>query len=230
MCRYLIMRWLFLLIIFLYTQLSFSQTYHQLLTSTKAKKDSLYKEYQKADSLGKEKIIEQTANLLVDQLTTNIFPKWYGTEWDYEGYTNVPQQGQVACGYFVSTPLKHVGFNLNRYKLAQKYSHAIVKTLCNNIQYIRENDTEKLFHYINSKPNQLYVVGLDNHVGFLLKEKTGIYFIHSSYLDPVAVVKEKAAESEALLSSGLFVLGHFSSNRLIIKSWLAGELIEIIKN
>jgi hypothetical protein len=162
-------------------------------------------------------------------LIDNIFPAWYGTEWDYNGYSNVPQKGIIACGYFVSTTLKHIGFNLNRYKLAQQYSSAIVKSLCDNIQYVRNNDTEKLFNYINSKPNQLYVVGLDNHVGFISKEEDGVYFIHSSYLEPVAVIKEKAETSEALIGSNLFVLGHLSGNTTVIKSWLTDAQISIKK-
>jgi hypothetical protein len=49
--------------------------------------------------------------------------------WDYNGYTNTPKNGVIACGYFVSTTLKHFGFNLNRYDVAKKYSSSIVKTL-----------------------------------------------------------------------------------------------------
>jgi len=185
--------------------------------------------YQGGDSIKQHKSISASKNYIYTQLINTVFPSWYGTEWDYNGYSNVPKQGQIACGYFVSTTLKHIGFNLNRYKLAQQYSHGIVNTLCNNVQMINNNDTTKLFKYINSKPNQLYVVGLDNHVGFISKETDGIYFIHSSYIEPVAVIKEKASNSEALLSSNLFVLGHFSDNDIVIAAWLSDETIIIKK-
>ncbi|MCB0401017.1 MAG: hypothetical protein KDD41_02965 [Flavobacteriales bacterium] len=212
---------------FLFPGMVGAQTYHSVLSNVMAKKDSLAEVYRQGDSLIKEAVVQQVETLLYDELIEHVFPQWYGTEWDYEGYTNTPKQGKVACGYFVSTPLKHIGFQVNRYKLAQKYSHAIVQTLCSNIQYIRRNDTEKLFSYIQSGPNQLYVVGLDNHVGFISREATGIYFIHSSYIDPVAVVKERAQSSQALISSDLFVLGHFSKNTELLKKWLLGENIVI---
>src|SRR6478609_2933662 len=63
-------------------------------------------------------------------LYQKMVPYWLGTTWDFNGYTAIPGQGTVACGYFVSTTLRHMGVNVNRYKLAQQYSHAIVKSLC----------------------------------------------------------------------------------------------------
>ena len=206
-----------------------TKTYHQLLAEISTHKDKLKVSYLGGDSIKQHKSVSASKNYIYTQLIDNIFPKWYGTEWDYNGYSNQPKKGQIACGYFVTTTLKHIGFNLNRYKLAQQYSHSIVNTLCNNVQQIGNNDTIKLFSYINSKPNQLYIVGLDNHVGFISKEDKGIYFIHSSYLDPVAVIKEKAAFSDALLSSSLFVLGHFSENEEMVISWLTKKGISIKK-
>lgn len=206
-----------------------TKTYNQHLTEISTQKSKLSVSYQGGDSIRQHKSISASKNYIYTQLIDTVFPSWYGTEWDYNGYSNVPKQGQIACGYFVNTTLKHIGFNLNRYKLAQQYSHSIVNTLCNNVQFFRNNDTTKLFNYINSKPNQLYVVGLDNHVGFIAKETDGIYFIHSSYLEPVAVIKEKASNSDALLSSNLFVLGHFSENNQIVIDWLTQKEITIKK-
>lgn len=206
-----------------------TKTYNQQLAEISTQKSKLKVSYQGGDSIKQHKSVSASKTYLYTQLIDNIFPSWYGTEWDYNGISNVPTKGQIACGYFVTTTLKHIGFNLNRYKLAQQYSHSIVNTLCNNVQQIENNDTIKLFNYINSNPNQLYIVGLDNHVGFISKEDNGIYFIHSSYLEPVAVVKEKASVSDALLSSNLFVLGHFSTNDQIIQSWLIQKEISIKK-
>ena len=56
-------------------------------------------------------------------LVDSIFPYWYGTEWDFNGITESPRKGEIACGYFVSTTLKHMGIRLNRYKnLTKSYS------------------------------------------------------------------------------------------------------------
>lgn len=206
-----------------------TKTYNQLLAEISIQKNKLSDSYNSGDTIKQNKVISVSKNYVYTQLIDNIFPNWYGTEWDYNGYSNQPQKGQIACGYFVSTTLKHIGFNLNRYKVAQQYSHSIVNTLCKNVKQITNNDTLKLFSYINSNKNQLYIVGLDNHVGFISKENEGLFFIHSSYIDPVAVVKEKASESIALLSSNLFVLGHFSENDQIIKYWLTQNQISIKK-
>lgn len=166
------------------------------------------------DSLG-----EHLSKIMSD----NIFPYWYGTAWDYNGITEIPGSGKIACGYFVSTTLKHVGFNLNRYKLSQLYSHAIVKTLCKDL-YIYHS-VEKVVSHLMLSEDRLYVVGLDNHVGFLLKEGEDIYFIHSTYLSPGCVVKERAEVSAALNTSSKYVLGNLSGNDEILKKWVKGEVI-----
>lgn len=206
-----------------------TKTYNQHLAVILSEKGLLSASYLGGDSTKQHKSVSAAKDYIYTQLIDNIFPAWYGTEWDFDGYSNVPKKGQIACGYFVSTTLKHIGFNLNRYKLAQQYSSGIVKSLCNKIQYVRNNNTKKLFSYINSRSNQLYVVGLDNHVGFISKEEDGIYFIHSSYLEPVAVIKEKAQIAEALIGSDLFVLGQFTENDAIIESWLKNSVIAIKK-
>lgn len=204
-------------------------TYQQHLNELAVQKGKYYTSCKGGDSTKQYKSVSAAKAYIYTQLIDHIFPAWYGTEWDFNGVSNVPGKGQIACGYFVTTTLKHIGFNLNRYKLAQQYSHSIVNTLCTDVKVIGNNNTTKLFAYINSRPNQLYIVGLDNHVGFISKEKSGIYFIHSSYLDPVAVVKEKAPRAVALIGSNTFVLGAFTENDAIIKAWINNEEIYIKK-
>jgi hypothetical protein len=159
-------------------------------------------------------------------LVDSIFPYWHGTTWDFNGYTNVPNQGAVACGYFVSTPLKHLGFNLNRYKLAQQYSHSIVNTLCQNVKTISGH--QKFIEHMSTAVEGLYIVGLDNHVGFISKRKNKTTFIHSTYLQPSCVLEEGIEQSQALLYSNTFVLGNFSSNTAVIKKWLLNQTIAIV--
>jgi hypothetical protein len=60
----------------------------------------------------------------------------------------------------------------------------------------------------------------------MLYEGSEVYFIHSSYLDPVAVVREKASESKALATSRTFVMCNISSNEKLIKKWIMGEEIK----
>jgi hypothetical protein len=145
-------------------------------------------------------------------LSEVVFPYWYGTIWDYNGYTNTPKNGVIACGYFVSTTLKHFGFNLNRYDVAKKYSSSIVKTLCLD-DYETYNRYDKFLYEMYSKKIGLYIIGLSNHVGFIEKTKQGeLYFIHSNYMYPGVVCREKCSESMALQASTVFWVGNFSNN------------------
>ena len=77
-------------------------------------------------------------------LVNEIIPHWYGTEWDFNGYTAVPNQGVIACGYFVSTTLLHMGINVNRYKMAQQAGLYEAQTLAlseDNYRTIRGIDS-----------------------------------------------------------------------------------------
>lgn len=170
--------------------------------------------------------LDSLGSYLHEKLTSEIFPAWYGTTWDYNGYTNYPRKGEIACGYFVSTTLKHIGFNLNRYDLAKKYSSSIVKSLCDSSSTF--NDIEKMYEFINKQDDDLYVVGLSSHVGFIEKKDNEIYFIHSNYIGPVAVEKEIAIESEALNSSSVFVLGNISGNEILLEKWKNNTAFKIV--
>ena len=157
-----------------------------------------------------------------------LWSAWYGTEWDFNGYTHKPRNGQIACGYFVSTTLRDAGMKLNRYELAKLYSHAIVTNICDTVTKDL-NNLDSLVSYIASQPKDIYIVGLDSHVGFLIKEDAGIFFVHSNYIGPVAVTKELALESEALASSNRYVLGSILSNKGILEKWRKGQEIHIKK-
>lgn len=191
----------------------------------------LQKEYQKQLKIikSKKKNIKDIDSLgiyLHTKLTSEVFPAWYGTEWDYNGYTNTPREGIVACGYFVSTTLKHVGFNLNRFDLAKMYSSSIVKSLCETPATF--NNIDNMFAHILENGNYLYLVGLSSHVGFIEKKDGAIYFIHSNYIGSVAVEKELAKNSDALNSSDVFVLGNLTGNPELMKKWRGNIKINIV--
>ena len=202
------------------------QRYNQIRHQILAQRDVFRQEYEQAepDSL-KDSILKKAGIYLNERLAEEIFPAWYGTSWDFNGYTNKPQSGEIACGYFVSTPLKHVGVDFNRYKVAQQYSSAIVDLLCSEKKQFRE--LEKMLDYVESQPDDLYIVGLSNHVGFIRKSGIDIRFIHSSYYKPVAVVSEWAEESEVLGFSSIYVLGTLTSNPEFVRKWVLSEEIVV---
>jgi hypothetical protein len=204
------MRFSILLISFLSTcGISFSQSsYTQILSQIKIDKASLKKGVISDDSI---------KNYLLYQFETQIYPPWIGTPWDYNGYSNTPRQSTIACGYFVSTTLKHMGFNWNRYELAKMYSQQIVEDITDTA-FVFDNITQ-LCTYIRFQPDNLYIIGLGSHVGLILKRAGKIWFIHSNYYGNKGPDKENLFESDALKDSNVFWCGKFltPSN---IKMWL----------
>lgn len=157
-------------------------------------------------------------------LNNSIFPYWYGTAWDFNGVSNKPGEGEIACGYFVSTTLRHIEFRLNRFKLAQKASADIADYLCEKSSIKKFNKIENVkTHLLSKSNNRIYVVGLDYHVGFITKENDELFFIHSNYIDREGVVRERFDDSPALHASNLYVVGSVSDNIPFLEKWLRGE-------
>ena len=164
---------------------------------------------------------------LYQYLTDSIFPYWYGTPWDFNGTSQKPLQGQIACGYFVTTTLSHLEFYLPRVKMAQQAASKIIRSLCSDIKTF--NKINLLKKHIDKHKQGIFIVGLDTHVGFLWQSPEGLYFVHSSYSGNKQVSKEKWNISTVLNKSKLFVVGNLLDNSRIIKTWIMGENIKISK-
>ncbi len=166
--------------------------------------------------------IDSVSRAMTNLLLEGIIPYWYGTAWDFNGYTAKPKQGVIACGYFVSTTMLHAGFNLNRYKMAQKAS--MEEALClepKDSLFIRYTSRDKFVKEFSSNAKDgIYLVGLSFHVGYLYKSANDLFFIHSNYINQQGVIKEKAIESQALEASDVFVVADITNNQLLIKKWL----------
>ena len=199
-----------------------SISYQATLTSDNIDKRRLSKEYQQASNkiefLGK-------AGLILDSIIySHIIPYWYGTPWTFTGHTDTPQKGTIACGYFVSTTLKHAGFNLNRYKLAQAASKQAGEALVGkgNLKAITGSPSKlKEFMMKNCKPG-LYFLGLDFHEAYLWLTIDELYIIHSNYINYQGVMKEKALESAALAASKSFWFAPIGGTASLTKKWLLG--------
>lgn len=166
----------------------------------------------------------QCSDLLYTTLVKEIFPAWYNTPWDFNGTSNIPGKGEIACGYFVSTTLKHAGFNLNRYRLAQQAASVIASAFCPKKRIKRFQHVIQILNYLSQQPNGVFIVGLDYHVGFIVVENKEVYFVHSDYYN-LKVVKEKAKDSAAFTSSEIYVLGEITSNKELMNKWLKGTKI-----
>lgn len=185
------------------------------------------------DSAEKNSIIDSAGIFFTNHLLNEIVPHWYGTKWDFNGYTEKPNNGVIACGYFVSTTLKHMGLNINRYKFAQQYGLLEAKTLqaeesllILNTEY--NSDFESINNYLDGNlADGLYFVGLSNHVGYIYVKDEIVYFLHSNYIDGYVMI-EKSRFSDAFRSQ-IYVIAEITNNEELIKNWLSNTFIPVIE-
>lgn len=190
-----------------------SLEYNDSLLQIKGEKNKLLQEHASA---------EEIAVFFEKTLIERVFPYWYGTEWSFEGHTSVPKKGKIACGYFVSTTLKHLGLNLNRYKLAQQLPLYEAKSLSNDVWVIKGESWEelRLLFYKKIEQDGVYFIGLDeNHVGYLYRSNNVFYFIHSNYFTG-KVEKEEIDQSIVLKSFFTFYIVPLSTNEVFLNKWL----------
>ena len=161
---------------------------------------------------------QQLSDLLFITLKDSIFPAWYGTPWDFNGTSDLPQKGEIACGYFVSTTLKHAGFNLNRYKLAQQGATEIARAVCGKNNMKRYVSSEAILTALKAEGEGLYIVGLDYHVGFLIVEKGEVFFVHSDYFNG-KVLRELAKESIGFGATQSYIVGEITNNGQLMTNW-----------
>lgn len=182
--------------------------------------------YLKASAQEKKALLQSTKQVITKNLTSSIIPFWYGTKWSFDGYTAIPKQGKIACGYFVSTTLSHAGFKLNRYKLAQKDPKKEAELLQINgaIEVLEKSPSELKKHFINTKKDGLYFVGLDFHVGYLLKENNEVFFIHSNYINHEGVKKESITASKAFVSKKYYIVA-ITENEKLVEKWILNETV-----
>lgn len=203
--------------------------YNELKRSIKEKQADFAKKY--TNSANKDSIIKEARKYFEETLINKVFSHWYGMEWNFSGYSDIPQKGEVGCSYFVSNTLLHMGLNINRYKFGQAHALSIAKSFQpdKKVIQIRGKEQSEIVEFIKKKLKEgLYIVGLDNHVGFILFRKGDVFFIQSSYIDPIQVVVEKAEIAPALTSS-LYVIGELSTNDSLIVKWITKERINVIK-
>lgn len=143
---------------------------------------------------------------------------WNGTPWDFYGMTRKPQEDEIACGYFVTNTLADLGFKIQRVKLAQVASGDMIKALCTDIKTF--NGIKNFEAYMDRQPvNSVYIVGLDFHTGYIVKNAEGSWFFHSNYIKRKGVMKEKIGESAALAKNKFFMIGSLSGNKKLLGEW-----------
>jgi hypothetical protein len=207
-----------------------NEGYASKLKSLVVERQKLAEEYRKAGE-NKQEVLEKARRVFVSSIDQNIFPFWYGTDWDFNGATETPREGRIACGYFITTVLRDAGLRLSRVSLAQQASENIIKSLttASFIKRFHNTPIEKFVDEVKKSGAGLYIVGLDIHVGFILNNGEEIYLVHSSYVEPKEVIREKAAESPILSSSKYRVIGKISADDQLMTKWLNQTAIPTLR-
>jgi hypothetical protein len=205
------------------------QTYSVLSAETERWRVDLAKRYAKAKTPLERELVEQDARLVLEETLPAMMRCWLGTPWDFHGTAEGPGKGKIACGYFVATVLKDAGFRVDRYRLAQQPSENILRTFLakDACSLTIGKEYEAFATSLGDVTPGIYVIGLDTHVAFLVVRQDGFRFIHSSGSRPWCVVDEGRNEAEVLKRSNWRMLGNFTGDAGVLRSWLKGEKIAV---
>ncbi|WP_338768361.1 hypothetical protein WAF17_07650 [Bernardetia sp. ABR2-2B] len=189
--------------------------YKILLSEIKIKQDALKKEYKKAKTDSeKEKILEK-AQKIFENSFEQVCKYWYGTKWSYSGTTQIPGKGKIACGYFVTTILRDLGYPIERIKMAQAASETLIrKTVDKKFIKLKVNaDFGDFMEEVEEMGDGIYILGLDTHTGFLFIDGSSTHFIHSSNGILKGVRNQMAFSSNTIRKSKYRVAGQIQVER-----------------
>lgn len=180
------------------------------------------KRYETASTQSKKLILSNVKKRLESDLITNFFPAWYGTPWDFNGTSQTPGKGKIACGYFVSTNLVHIGFKAPRIRLAQQPSQKIIRTFMDrsHMDISSKRSLPNIKKKLMLSGDGIYITGLDTHVGFIVVSNETITFIHSTYYRPNKQVVAELYDSKNPFSDSKYrVIGKLFHDDMLIH-WL----------
>ncbi|MDF1563178.1 MAG: hypothetical protein P1V51_09050 [Deltaproteobacteria bacterium] len=161
--------------------------------------------------------------ILLETIAGELLPAWEGTPWAFHGTSETPGEGEIACGYLVSTVLRDAGLGVERVALARQASERIIQTLTDeaHIWRFRRRPVSEVLARVREEGEGLYLIGLDYHVGFLVNRGGKIEMCHSSVLPPGHALCRDAAKDPAMLSD-YHVLGRLLTDRMV-RRWLKGQ-------
>lgn len=183
------------------------------------KREYFFNRYQKVSN--HQKVVDSCRQYLESCLVDSVLLYWKNTEWDFYGTTQKPRCGKIACGYFVATALRDIGFRIPREKWAQWASEPFIRRFCGAQVKVLSNRTEKEAEaYAKTRPTRIFIAGLDKHVGFLIHQGNEFYFMHASYYRPeIGVIREKADGNNPFARSKYRVLGELFHDDMVV-DWM----------
>ncbi|PKN55994.1 MAG: hypothetical protein CVU56_18425 [Deltaproteobacteria bacterium HGW-Deltaproteobacteria-14] len=182
-----------------------------------------------ADPVARAAVLREARVTVWRGVTDELIPRWLGTPWTFNGHTVTPGEGSIACGYFVTTVVRHAGFDVDRVALAQAASEKIILTLADPAETWRFSDraSEEVVAEVRAAGGDgLYAVGLDRHAALLVIDGDRADLCHSSVLNERDVTCEDAAEAGGFVSR-YRVIGKLLGARMLVP-WLEGRHIDSV--
>lgn len=201
-----------------------SRSYDDLLQYIAKSKLAFAKKYPTTIALDQSQNKKDLTDFWVKTIGTDLFQKWENTSWDFNGTATRPHEGEIACGYFVTTILRDMNLKINRVKLAICASSQMMRDLApqQKLKNLSALNYAAFNEAITSWGKGVYIIGLDYHTGFVVNDGFENYFIHSSYIDRKGVVKEPILESAALRSSKTRWMITLTGDKNFLERWLRG--------
>lgn len=206
-------------------------SYDQARAELEATRISLAKRLRRAKTReDRRRVYEKARRAILETLTEDLFPAWYGTGWAFGGQSDTPGQGKIACGIFVTTLLQHAGFRLNRIKMGRLASEHIALSLTStkNLRRYSDRPVREVERDLIRWGPGLYAVGLDYHAGLAVVDAQGhTHFIHSSIYPPAGVRSEPFVGDNPLAHSRYRVFAKLLDDRMVAR-WLRGRWFKAV--
>jgi len=202
--------------------------YQSLLDNIQENKRTFSRNYENGNDSVQTDILAKSREYVEKMMKDSLIPAWIGTSYAFDGTTDKPREGKIACGYFVSTVLRDAGFRFNRFSLAKQPSGNIIRSVTDELKRFQNGSLSYFMNEVKRMDQGIYILGLDNHVGFIVKDQSELKFCHAAYYAPYEVTCEQLAKASAVANSSYRVLGKVLNKRMV-EQWVAMRKIETFR-
>jgi len=205
-----------------------------------AQREALAARYAHASEPDRARILAEASAVFLGSLDDLIAP-WLGTPWGLGSNSTARRPHEpgmtVGCSYFVTSMLQGAGVELdNRYHFAQAPALQIQRSLVGGgraaVHRFLSIAPDELARRIAALGDGLYLIGLSNHVGFVVVRGDDVRFVHASYTQGRVVSSEPLATAAAIANSrpaGYFVSPVITRtgdvDDWLVTRWLTGGVV-----
>lgn len=155
-------------------------------------------------------------------LYDSLAPYWLGTGFSKTGTSTIPGTGVVSPQHFVEQLLTDAGLSFRvepelELSPSDWVGHILIER---NVKRYSNSTMTSFIQDLKQMSDGLYLLALDNHIGFIRISGGNLSFLHVADKGPFCVVIEEAEQSKAIAQSKNKVLGLLSGAHELIEYWL----------